>query len=173
MNVVPFLQQSFVELHQAYIEAISGLDSAKVHWHPGNKANQMAFVLWHYLRTQDNVIRFVLQRKPTIWMEGGWDKKFNLDSKAQGTGMLPEEAAGLRLEPWEEFPKYMKLVFKETEDYVASVREDELTREVLIKPLGQLPLIRILGTTLLTHGYSHLGELWALKGLQGMKGSPI
>ena len=56
---------------------------------------------------------------------------------------------------------------------MSSVAEEELSRDVLVKPLGQLPLVKVLDTTLLTHVFSHLGEIWALKGLQGLKGNPI
>jgi len=173
MSLIKFLQKSFEDLHQSYRDAIKDLSHEQAHWVAGGKGNHIAFVLWHYVRTEDNIIRFVLQRRPTVWMEGGWDTKFQLDSKAQGTGMPHQQAVSLELSPLEDFTRYMNLVFKETEEYVARVPEEELERQVLVKPLGELPLSRLLGNILVTHGFGHLGEIWTLKGIQGLQGSPI
>ena len=105
-------------------------------------------------------------------MEGGWDAKYNLDSKSQGTGMPSEDAAALRLDPWAEFPTYMSAVFSEADAYLATLSDDDLSKNVMVKPFGESPLLEVIDTTVMNHGFSHLGELWALKGLQGMKGSP-
>lgn len=173
MSTVQFLQYSMKNLHRAYTNAVADLTDAHVHWHPGGTANHIAFVLWHYLRTEDNIFRWVLQRRPTVWIESGWDIKYKLDSKAQGTGMSAENAAALRLDPWSEFHSYMSAVFSEADAYLAALPEEELSKKVMVKPFGESPLLEVIDSTVLNHGYSHLGELWALKGLQGMKGSPI
>ncbi|HEY8836126.1 MAG TPA: hypothetical protein VIO16_00280 [Dehalococcoidia bacterium] len=52
-------------------------DLTPAQWHtvPGGsgRANTIGFELWHYVRTEDNIVRFILQnRRPTVWMEGGW-----------------------------------------------------------------------------------------------------
>ncbi len=173
MSAVSFFSWSLRELHESIGEATKGLTPEQHHWSPGGRVNHIAFILWHYARTQDNVIRFILQRRPTIWMEGGWDKRFGLDSKAQGTGMSQEDALKLRISSLEDFRTYMHLVFKETEDYVAKVTEADLARVVLVKPLGEMPVERVLGHTVLTHGFGHLGEIWTIRGALGMPGNPI
>lgn len=168
-----FLSQRIADLHRSLIQAVEGLTPEQLHFKPAPTVNHIAFTLWHYVRTEDNCVRFVFRRQPTIWMEGGWDKRFGLDSKAQGTGWTPQQAEQVRLPSVSAFLEYARLVFKETEDFVAQVSEADLERKVLVKPLGEHPLHLFLGTTLLTHGYSHLGEIWLLKGLQGLPGSPI
>ena len=173
MNTAQFLQYSMKNLHKAFTEAVADLTDAQAHWHPGGTANHIAFVLWHYLRTEDNIFLWVLQRRPTVWIEGGWDAKYNLDSKSQGTGMPSEDAAALRLDPWAEFPTYMSAVFSEADAYLATLSDDDLSKNVMVKPFGESPLLEVIDSTVMNHGFSHLGELWALKGLQGMKGSPI
>ena len=65
-------------------------------------------------------IQFVIQRKPTVWMDGGWDAKFGLDSKSQGTGFTDDEARDFRINGVADFRQYMFDVFRTTEDYVAA-----------------------------------------------------
>ena len=173
MSQVTFIQESLLTLHSSLDDAMKGLTSEQAHWRPNDRGNHIAFIMWHYTRTVDNLVRFVFQRKPTVWMEGKWDEKFGLDSKVQGTGMSPEDAVALRISDVPAFCEYMGEVWKETQDYLKTVEEDELPRMMTIRPLGELALGQVLGTTLLTHGHNHLGEIWLLKGLQGLEGSPI
>lgn len=173
MLVVPFVRDYMQKLHRDLVESVQGLSLEQLHWQPGQQTNHMAFLLWHYTRTVDNLVRFVLQRRSTVWMEEGWDQRFGLDSKAQGTGMAPEAAAQVRISSLEDFLTYMGQVWREADNYLATVDEVELNRVTLVKPLGELSVRDILGTSLLTHGFSHLGELWALRGLQGLRGTPL
>jgi hypothetical protein len=155
-------------------EAMAGLTQEQAHWRPEGQGNHIAFIAWHYARTVDNIVRFVLQqRRPTVWIEGKWDERFGLDSRAQGTGMPPEDAIDLSISDIHAFCEYITLVWKEAQDYLDTITDDDLAGTVTIRPHGEITLERVLDVILLTHGYTHLGEIWLLKGLQGMAGSPI
>ena len=65
-------------MHGLYNRVLGGLDDEQINRVPDGGKQNIAFSLWHYVRTEDNVIQFVMQRKPTVWMEGGWDAKFGL-----------------------------------------------------------------------------------------------
>ena len=173
MSTIAFTREYLQRLQSSLDEALSGLSQEQAHWMAGSKGNHIAFIAWHYTRTVDNVVRFVFQRQPTIWMAGKWDERFGLDSKAQGTGMDPEDAAALRLSDIPAFCTYMTEVWKESLAYLDTITEADLGKRFTLRPLGDLSLEQVLGTTLLTHGYTHLGEIWMLRGLQGLQGSPI
>mgnify|MGYP000122860480 CR=1 FL=1 len=108
-----------------------------------------------------------------MWLEQGWNERFGLDRVAQGTGMSPEDASAIRLSSAEEFLPYMRAVWQSTEEYLSSVSDNDMQKVFTVKPFGERPVVQVLTENLLTHGFSHLGEMWALRGLQGMKGSPI
>ena len=173
MSEIDFIRNSLESLHSTIDEAMEGLTQEQAHWRPDGNGNHIAFIAWHYTRTVDNIIRFVLQRRPTVWMEGKWDEKFGLDSKAQGTGMSREEAVALTISDIPAFGSFMKEVWKETQVYLDTVALEDLGRTMTIRPHGEITLEQVLGTVLLTHGYTHLGEIWLLKGLQGLQGNPI
>ena len=173
MSQLNFVRDSLRNLHNSMSEATDGLTEEQAHWRPGDRGNHIGFIAWHYTRTVDNMVRYVLQRKPTVWMEGQWDQMFGLDSKAQGTGMSAVEAVDSRIADIPAFVRYMSGVWDETQAYLATVAEDELGKRMTIRPLGELTLEEVLGNVLLTHGYTHLGEIWLLRGLQGLRGNPL
>lgn len=171
MSQVAFMREYTNKVLSSFDEAIEGLSQDQAHWTAGGNSNHIAFVAWHYVRTVDNVVRIVLQRQPTVWIEDKWDQKFNLDAKAQGTGMSHEEAIALRISDLTAFSTYTSAVWTATRDYFHSLTQEELDRTIKIWPFGELTVSQALGTTVLSHGYTHLGEIWTLKGIQGLKGA--
>ncbi len=173
MGEIEFVREYLKRVHTSLDEAISGLTQEQAHWLPNDKSNHIAFVAWHYARTVDNLVRFVLQKQPTVWMAGKWDQHFGLDSRAQGTGMSREQAQALQLRDIPAFCTYMGQVWEEAQRYLGSLSEADLAQKVTVRPLGELTVKEVLGTPILTHGYMHLGEIWLLRGLQGLRGSPV
>ena len=167
-----FILESLQALHRDWRDAVVGLTSQQVHRHHGGSTNTMAFVLWHYVRTQDNLVQFIFQgRKPTIWMDGGWDRRFQLDPRAQGTGFSSESASAVRINDLAAFGEYTAEVFRATEAYAERLSDQELARTVTMRPLGELTIQEAIRKSILTHGFSHLGELWVLRGLEGLQGA--
>ena len=174
MSQTQMLMPHLRRLHQNLEDATSDLTPHQLHWRPGKGCTHIAFSLWHYVRTEDNLIRFVLQnRRTTVWLEKGWNEVFHLDRVAQGTGMSLEDASAIRIPSSEEFLPYMRDVWLATEEYVGSITEDGLREVFRFRPMGERTALEVLMENLLTHGFSHLGEIWVLRALQGLEGSPI
>lgn len=157
-------------MHRLYEHVTSDLTDEQANSVPSNGKQNLAFSLWHYVRTEDNVIQFVIQRRPTVWLEGGWPEKFGLDSKSQGTGFSDDEALGFRLNGIAEFRTYMSDVFARTEQFVAALSAEESERMVVVKPLGEMSVLTVVSGMCMTHGYRHLGEIELAKGLVAAKG---
>ena len=174
MTVVELLRSHIERLHQDLEAATGDLTPEQLHWRPSENCNHIAFSLWHYVRTEDNLVRFVLQdRRTTVWLEEGWNERFGLERAIQGTGMSAEDAAAVRIPSIEEFLPYAQAVWRSTAEYLDSITDSDLERVFTVRPMGERPALQVIMENMLTHGFSHLGEMWILKGLQGMKGSPI
>jgi len=173
MPTIDFIRSSLKQLHNTYNDSIGDLTPEQLNWRANDKGHPISFILWHYVRTEDNIIQFVLQRKPTVWMESGWDKKFGLHATAQGTGMSLSDAQALRLEPKEDFETYMRAVWDATDAYLASADDEFLQQKTTVKPLGEMPIQNAIGNMCLTHGFTHLGEIAHLRGLQGLRGMAV
>jgi hypothetical protein len=169
-DLLPYLHRELHEMHRLFERVTKDLTAEQANRVPEGGHQNLAFCLWHFVRTEDNCIQFVIQRKPTVWIEGGWPEKFALDSKSQGTGFTDEEARAFRINGMGDFRAYMAEVFKRTEDYVGSLSTEEAARPVTVKPLGEMPILTAISGLCMTHGYRHLGEIEFAKGLVAARG---
>lgn len=169
-ELIAYLAGEVRGMHGLYDRVTVDLDDRQLNHLPAGGHQSIAFCLWHYVRTEDNAIQFVIQRKPTVWMEGGWDAKFGLDSKAQGTGFSDEEAREFRIKGAADFRQYMFDVFRKTEEFVAKLTPEEASRRITVKPLGEMMVLQAVSGLCMTHGYRHLGEIEFAKGLVAARG---
>ena len=174
MTLVESLIIDLRRLHDALDRGLDGLGIEQLHVVPAGhpKANTIAWTLWHYARTEDNVVRFVLQnRRPTVWIEGGYAERLDLPPVAQGTGMPTAEAQALRINDVPQFTDYMKKVWASTDAYVQGLGPAELDRKIALKFVGELPVARVLAQVGVTHGFTHLGEIELTRTLIGASAS--
>ena len=173
--LIDFLRAAVRNQHRMLDESVSGLTPEQVHFvPPGTKANHIGFTLWHYVRTEDNIVQFILQeRKPTVWISDGYNERFGLDKIAQGTGMTTEAAHDLRLPAIDEWMEYQRSVWSATDEYLSTLDDAALDRTVKVMPFGEIPAKQALSTVVLTHGHGHLGEICVLRVLQGLPSSLI
>lgn len=170
LSAAEFIQAGITQLHRSLDKAIADLTPEQLHAVPGGhpRANTIAFEIWHLVRTEDNVVRFVIQnRRPTVWTEGGYAERLGLPPVAQGTGMPVAEAQALRIKDAALFREYMRQVWASTDELFASADPAMLEKTVVLKPVGEMPALRALGQVVLTHGMTHLGEIELIRTLVG------
>lgn len=162
MTTVELITHELGRLHRTLDASLAELTPEQLHAVPAGHpaANTIAWGLWHYVRTEDNVVRYILQnRRPIVWQEGGYAEKLGLPPVAQGTGMSTQEAQALRLKDLAVFREYVDKVWASTDEYLARVDAAALEATVTVKPLGAMPAIRALAEVCLTHGFTHAGEI--------------
>jgi hypothetical protein len=165
-----YLEREIRAMHGLFERVTADVDDGMANQVPSGGHQNLAFSLWHYVRTEDNAIQFVIQRKPTVWIEAGWAAKFGLDEKSQGTGFTDDQARGFRIRGMGDFRTYMLDVFRHTEDYVHALDDREAERKITVKPLGEMSILTAISGLCMTHGYRHLGEIEFAKGLVVPKG---
>ena len=168
LTLADFVTQELRRLHGILDRAVADLTPEEWHAVPDRYNNSIAFSLWHYARTEDNVVRFILQsRRPTVWMDGGYAEKLGLPPVAQGTGISPEDARAFRINDLDAFQRYVKEAWASTDEYLAQSDEAALDRTVTVRPFGEIPAARALGQVCMTHGFQHLGEIDMLRTMLG------
>jgi len=170
MEIQDFLKHFIEELHHQYELALSDLSEEQLYFRPGPHANHIAFMAWHWVRTEDNMVQFVLQRQQTVWLALQLDERWGLPRIAQGTGMPAEEAYALRLPSIGDFLDYARKVWACTERYLDALPSEGLGRIIKVNPFGEIPTLQAIGQTIIAHGNQHLGEIWLTRELQGLKG---
>ncbi len=176
MNIIDFFITEQKRLHSWMRASVSDLTPEEWHYSGPGKCNSIAFLVWHCVRTEDNILRFILQGQPPLWNEGKWYERLSLPPRVQGTGMATEEARGLHIADSGLFMQYVEQVWQEFEQYLASISDGgaELSeRIVTVRPLGNMPAIMAIGQVCITHCFIHLGEIATLLGELGKQGLPF
>lgn len=169
MTLIEFLHGETKRLHGLLDGTLTGLTAEQLHAVPSGhpKANTIAWGLWHYTRTEDNLVRPVFQdRRPSVWQEGGYAETLGLPPLTQGTGMTTEEAHALRITDVDLFREYMLRVWASTEELFTNQFFD---KTITLKGRGDMPVGRALGQLCVAHGLMHFGEMELARTLVGAK----
>ena len=167
MDIIDFFRHEQKRLHEWMRAAVSDLTTSEWNTLPAGNGNTIAFLFWHAVRTEDNILRFILQGRAPIWNEGNWAERLHLPTRTQGTGMSSDDAHAIRMNDPELFLLYVEEVWSEYEAYLAGITDGgaELSaRMVKVKPLGEMPAILAIGQVCITHLFTHYGEIALLLG---------
>lgn len=168
------LRDSLRSMHSLLDKAVEGMTAEHFNFRPREGGVSAFFSLWHYVRTEDNIVAWVIQQKPTVWLEGGYDEKFGLPRTSQGTGMTEDEANAVQVHDVSLWLEYQRKVWDATDAFLASMSPAEFAeRRVTIKPVGEMSLWDGLYGMCLSHGYRHVGEIEYVRGVQGLGGLTI
>ena len=148
------------------LDATSDLTVEQANWLPPGTANTIAQTYAHIVNIQDRYLNTFLHAQPTIWEREGWEERLGIPAT-----MRMQREPGYQVDP-AAFRPYAERVFAETNAYLDRVDAAELAREVQ-GYRGPLPVAEVLGRFMAFHAVSHLGEIAALRGLQGLKGLPF
>lgn len=169
MDVREILIDGIGQLNDWLREAVQPLSAEQLNWLPEGKTVSAGFNTWHILRTQDNITNFVMKKTPPIWVEHGYFEKFNLPKVDQGTGMDLETARAIRIEDPALLAEYGAAVAKSCREFLESADMESLNEIQMVRPLGEMPKVKVMRQVVMTHGFMHLGEINGIKGQLGLQ----
>jgi DinB superfamily len=168
MTAAELVHMEMKRVHAALDGALQGLTAEQQYTVVHPRANTIAWVVWHVVRTEDNVVRFVVQnRRPPVWTDGGYAEKLGLPPIAQGTGMSTADAHALRINDVELFGTYMQKVWASTDELFAIADPALFDKTVMVRPLGEMTILRALTQVCVSHSMTHVGEIELLRTLVG------
>ena len=174
MTPLAILQRSMDAMHALLDTAVADMTLEQLNFRPREGGVSPFFSLWHDVRTEDNVINWVLERRPTVWLDGGYDQALGLPRTSQGTGMTDEEANAVVLRDLDVWRAYQPRVWERTAAYLGAMDPEGFERRrVTIKPLPEMSLWDGLFGICLSHGYRHVGEIEYARGVIGLGGLTI
>ncbi len=98
ITAAELVQVGLKQLHTSMDKQLDGITPEQLHAVPGNnpKANTIMWGIWHYVRTEDNVVRYILQNKKVPqWIEGGYAEKLGLPPAARRDARHARAGPGL------------------------------------------------------------------------------
>lgn len=172
MDAIALLRSQVKDSHEMLEATLADVTPEQAQWDPGGKANPAGSTYAHIVFGEDGFLNMILGR-PVLGMT----------SFAGKTGVSEPPPMGADSEQWFKNVKidmpalreFAQAVYKNTDGYIATLKPDDLQREIDLTNmgLGKRTLAWLISTLGVTHPASHAGEISCLKGLQGAKGYPF
>jgi hypothetical protein len=176
MDIIDFFRYEQKRVHEALRDSVSDLTTEEWHYVIPGTGNHIAFIMWHVVRSEDGALRFA-QGRSSVWNEYRWHERLSLPQHMQGTGMSTEEAHTLRINDPALFMEYVEQVWRESEEYLASITDGGALlseRIVTVKVIGrEMNALQMIGEIGISHLWSHLGEIAVLRGALGKRGAGL
>lgn len=164
MNISELLIDAFGQIQEEVHGVLDGLDAAALSHRPSDKANSIAWLVWHLTRIQDDHLADVGGYEQTYTADG-WSDRLGLlfDPADTGYGHSTEDVVAVTI-PAELLKGYYDAVHARSVEYLKSLSDDDLDRIVDRRweppvTLG-VRLVSVIGDDL-----EHVGQAAYVKGL--------
>jgi DinB superfamily len=170
------LKDQLKEAHELFENTAADIQEEHVHKDPGGKAFPLGATYAHLVFSEDVIVQGMMQAKLPLF-ESEWKGKTGASEP-----MPPmDENWTPTNEKWSktvtiDFPKmqqYAKAVYSATDEYVNSLSDADLEKEIDLGSWGKKTVAQMLSGFVISHACSLAGELSALKGIQGARGYPF
>lgn len=181
--ILDSLRRRIKALHSLYYDATSTMNIEQVNHFEREGVVPIAFSLFHIVNMMD--ASFMLMTGVTPIWDADWQAKVSMRISDHGKHRTVKEMVHQRIENYEAFKEYMKLVFDRTESWLATLDATELDRVIIARPfppqIASTFSARVAGDEGITlldatecwiyqHGLRHMGEIELARGLVGLGG---
>jgi uncharacterized damage-inducible protein DinB len=130
VDVAAVLIETMDRVRQEVPQVVAGLDEDQLAWRPDDRANSIAWLVWHLTRVADDHVADVAG-SDQVWTRDGWYERFALPFPpgAHGYGQGAEEVAQVRVSA-ELLAGYHEAVGAAVEEYLGSLAAADLDRVV-------------------------------------------
>jgi hypothetical protein len=164
MDALTLLREQVAMTERVFRQVFATVTPEQAIWRgEGSTANQIAALFLHVYTGEDRAVQRARGRPPLLETEG-WAAHLRYDVAAPWS---PIDAPDLEV-----CRAYAAAVSAATSEYLANVEPGEIEREVET-PRGKRTVVGMLSLGLITHKLTHMGEIAALLGCQGVKGFPF
>lgn len=142
------------------------MDDAQYNWKPGGTANTAAKSHVHAVSSVDFFVNGIVRGEMQNLLWGGFASKNGLPENPMGIWTFEGSV------PYAAMQEYTQQVQKNALDYVGTLNDADLDREIETNFFGKKSIAWLLQLAGM-HAVGHGGDIAAVKGLQGLKGLPF
>lgn len=131
MTTAELLADAFGRIREDVHGAVQGLTPEQLTARMDDRANSIAWLVWHLTRIQDDHIADVAQIEQ-VWTSGGWAGRFALpfDASDTGYGHSSADVAAVTVESGRMLTDYYDAVHDQTIRFVERITDADLDRIV-------------------------------------------
>lgn len=177
------LQRRMHTMHSLYYQAVDTMELDHVNHFEREGVLPIAFSLFHYTNMQDASFMLITGIAP-VW-DDTWQERVNMAINDHGKHRTVDEMIHQRIGDYDAFKEYQRTVFQRTEDHLATMDPDDLTRVLITRPFppqvastysamcagpAGITVLDGFECWLYQHGLRHMGEIELARGLVGLNG---
>ncbi len=174
-KAVTMILNSLKNAHTSLQQTMEDVTDEVASYMPGGKANPIAGTYAHLVLAEDMFIHLFLKKEKQL-SETTWKDKtgFSSPHPTEWFTEYPKWLREVKIDV-KQAKEYANAVFKSTEDYVASLSDKDLEKEIDMSGMGmgKAKQGEFLINYISGHAASIMGEISVLKGIQGLKGYPF
>lgn len=170
MNASDVLVDGFGRIHGVVHRVVHGLSAQELAFRPTERANSIAWLVWHLTRIQDDHVCEVAGVEQ-VWRSGGWHERFGLpfDPADTGYGHRPQDVAAVRVDSGELLLGYHDAVYEQTVEYVGRLRDGDLP--AIVDENWDPPVsLAVRLVSVLSDDLQHAGQAAYVRGLLPTRG---
>jgi hypothetical protein len=133
------------------------------HQPAGAESNPIGWLVWHLIRTRDNIVASIAGEK-SVWDREGWGPRFGMEGELPR--FVPGDVHTFDPKDFATLVGYFDSVAEQTAKVVGGLTEADMTREVASTLSGRpaQPVLARLGV-ILNDNIQHIGQVAYLRGL--------
>jgi hypothetical protein len=177
---VSLFREQLKAAHGLLEETVGDVTPEQAHWSPPGTANPLGANYAHVVVSEDATMNGLLKGGLPLFAST-WAGKVGLSElppmpNPNAPGFPDWSEWGQRVKvDLAALRKYAQAVYAASDEYLASLTDDDLNRPVNLSALGlgESTVGYVLTNGVLGNAFSHSGEISCLKGLQGKRGYPF
>ena len=163
-----YIQELIIDVRSQIDTVMKDMTDEQFNWKPSGTANPISAIFIHLVGAEDDFIQAVLQHRPPCWEEQAWGVKIGIPTPPMpGHGWHDAVTAPLKVI---QLRAYEQEVHAATDAYLAKLTDEELNRKVTL--FSEVYSVSGVLKLLVVHNACHVGEIAAIKGMQGVKVLP-
>ena len=170
MGAIDQIRAGYKTMHDFLEGTVADVTADQAHWSPPGSARPIGAQYAHVLFTEDGIVGGMLRGAAPLMATRFAGKTGASEPPPQGFNW-GEWASSVKVD-LPSLREYGNAVYAATDEYLATVSEADLAREVDMGPNGKYTVGALLNIVMGNAAW-HTGEIACLKGLQGGKGYPV
>lgn len=161
--------------HIALEQTMEGVTDEVAHFMPPGTANPIAGTYAHVVFSEDMFIHSFLMKTQPLFETEFKDKTGASEVQPMDWQVAyPKWLKEVKLDV-EKFREYAKAVYAASEEYIATLTDADLDKDVDMSAfgMGTRKTSDLIANLISGHAYPIMGEISVLKGIQGLKGYPF
>ena len=170
MKIADLLREQLKSNHEVLEGTMADVTPEVASFSQTGKAQSVGASYAHAVISEDMIVSKILMGKKM--MTEGADTGLSIPMPTESFDTYPDWVKNVQID-LDKLRAFAKEVYKQSDDYIASLNEESMDEEVDMGLWGKASRAMVISNFVIAHAAHLTGEISAIKGVQGLKGYPF